>query len=134
MKKKFIDSPKTKLREIKFGVLSILILFLIGIVFSITRLTAAPEKEYLIAEKKVEGIVLSPNKKPIPGAIILVKETTTGTATDIEGNFSLDLKYFEEDEVTLIISMIDYESKEVKVNLKNLPKNLGKITLEPSKK
>lgn len=129
MKNTSNDPPKLKLRKMKIGILSVLILFLGGIAFSISKLTAATENEQLIAEKTVKGIVLTQDKKPIPGAIILVKESTTGTATDIEGNFSLDLKYFEEETLILKISMIDYESKEVVVNTKKLPKDLGKITL-----
>ncbi|MBN3580886.1 carboxypeptidase-like regulatory domain-containing protein [Algoriphagus aestuarii] len=74
-------------------------------------------------------MVLSQDKKPIPGAIIIVKETTTGTVTDIKGNFSLDLKSFEEENLTLKISMIDYESTEVIVKKSELPLNVGKITL-----
>ena len=130
MKKTTINSPKTKLREIKFGVLSILILFFTGIIFSITKLTAAPEREQSTAEKTVKGLVLSQEKKPIPGAVILIKDTDTGTITDTEGNFSLNLKYFEEETLTLEITFIDYESKEVVVNTKKLPKDLGKIILE----
>jgi hypothetical protein len=129
MKNTSNDPPKLKLRKMKIGILSVLILFLGGIAFSISKLTAATENEQLIAEKTVKGIVLTQDKKPIPGAIILVKESTTGTATDIEGNFSLDLKYFEEETLILKISMIDYESTEIMVNTKKLPKDLGKITL-----
>ncbi|MDR7131174.1 hypothetical protein J2X69_003534 [Algoriphagus sp. 4150] len=129
MKNTLIDSQKRKLRRLNMGILSLLFLFLGGIIFSATQLTATAETE-LKSDKTVKGLILSADKKPIPGAVILVKDTTTGTVADIEGNFSMDLQYFDEATVTLIISMIDYESKEVVVKTNKLPKDLGKITLE----
>jgi hypothetical protein len=134
MKNTLADSPKMKLRKMKIGILSVVILFLGGIAFSISKLAAAPETNPLIAEKTIKGIVFSTDKNPIPGAIILVKGTTTGTATDIGGNFSLDLKYFEEESLTLKISMINYESTEVVVDMNKLPRDLGKISLKKEAK
>ncbi|PZX53302.1 carboxypeptidase-like regulatory domain-containing protein [Algoriphagus chordae] len=134
MKNTLIDSHKRNLRRINIGVVFAFCLFLGGLAFSITKLTAAPETVQLVGEKTVKGLILSPDKKPIPGAVILVKETTTGTVTDIEGNFWLDLENFNQETITLKISMIDYESKEIMVNTKKLPKDLGKITLKKEAK
>lgn len=129
MKKTLIESQKLKLRRLTMGILSILILFLGGVIFSATQLTAASEKE-LKSDKRVKGLILSPDKKPIPGAVIVVKDTTTGTVADVGGVFSMDLQYFEEETVTLKISAIDYESTEVVVKTNKLPKDLGRITLK----
>ncbi len=129
MKNTLKESHKINLRKIKIGVLTVFCLFLGGLAFAITHLKAAPESEKLGDKKTVKGTILTTDKKPIPGAIILVKETTTGTAADVNGKFNLDLEYFDQEEVTLKISMIDYESTEVVVNTKKLPKDLGKITL-----
>ncbi|WP_057939648.1 carboxypeptidase-like regulatory domain-containing protein [Algoriphagus resistens] len=129
MKKTLIESQKIKLRRLTMGILSIFILFLGGVIFSATQLTAATEKE-LKSDKTVKGLILSPDKKPIPGAVIIVKDTDTGTVADIDGVFSMDLQYFEEESVTLTISMTEYESTEVVVKTNKLPKDLGKITLQ----
>jgi iron complex outermembrane receptor protein len=60
----------------------------------------------------VTGIVLDETGAPIPGASILVKGTTTGTVTDLEGKFSLDVA----SNAVLVISYLGYDSKEVSVN------------------
>lgn len=134
MKNSINKAHKLYQRKLKFSILTVLFLFLGGLAFSITQLTSAGDGAYLEAKKIVKGIVLSVEKKPIPGSIIFVKETTTGTATDIGGNFSINLEDFDQEEVTLKISMIDYESQEIVVNTKKLPKNLGKIILSKSEK
>ena len=41
--------------------------------------------------KKIRGVVLDHNGEPIIGANIVEKETTNGTITDIDGNFSLEV-------------------------------------------
>ena len=43
------------------------------------------------AQSKISGQVTSDEDgSPIPGATVLVKGTTNGTITDIDGNYSLD--------------------------------------------
>ncbi len=49
---------------------------------------------------------------PLPGANVLVKGTTTGTTTDFDGNFSLDVNTFP---VTLVISSVGYTTQEINV-------------------
>lgn len=130
MKETLIDSHKRYHRKLKIGFLTALFLFIVGFAFSISKLASTVDTGELIAKKTVKGLILSSDKKPIPGAIILVKETTTGTVTDLEGNFMLDLEKFNEETVTLKISMIDYESTEIMVKTNKLPLDLGKITLK----
>ena len=40
-------------------------------------------------ERTIEGKVLDETKQPLPGVTIYVRETGTGTVTDIDGNFSI---------------------------------------------
>jgi len=49
---------------------------------------------------------------PLPGANIIVKGTATGTTSDFDGNFSLDVTAFP---VTLVISSVGYTTQEVNV-------------------
>lgn len=130
MKNTLNISHKHYLRKLRVGFLTVLCLFIGGLAFSISKLTAAPDIGKHISEKTVKGLILSPEKKPIPGAVIIVKDTTTGTVTDTNGVFTMNLQDFEVENVTLKISMPDYESTEVVVKTNKLPKDLGKITLQ----
>lgn len=44
-----------------------------------------------LAQVKVQGLVVDPQQEPIIGATVRVKGTSLGTATDIDGKFSLDV-------------------------------------------
>ena len=62
-------------------------------------------------EHIVTGTITDDTGLPIPGANIVVKSTTTGTISDTEGNFILDLTGF--DNPVIIISYIGYLTEEV---------------------
>ena len=63
-------------------------------------------------EKKISGVVTDDKGEPIIGANVIVKGTTNGTITDLDGNFSLEAP----DGSTLTISYIGYLNKEVRVD------------------
>lgn len=67
-------------------------------------------------DKKVTGKVTDPTGTPIPGASVVLKGTTTGVTTDIDGNFSLSLPM---DAKTLIFSFVGMRSQEVAIGSKN---------------
>ncbi|MGK4566827.1 SusC/RagA family TonB-linked outer membrane protein [Flavobacterium sp. 3HN19-14] len=52
------------------------------------------------------------NGSPLPAANVMVKGTTNGTATDLDGNYSIQAKAKD----VLVFSYIGYESKEVAVS------------------
>ncbi len=60
--------------------------------------------------KKVTGLVTDTSGEPIIGASILVKGTSTGTATHVDGKFSITIP---SNGKTLVISCIGYNTKEV---------------------
>ena len=62
--------------------------------------------------KLVKGKVVDKNGEPIIGANVVVKGTTNGTITDIDGNFSLEVS----GNAQLAISYIGYAAQEVAVN------------------
>lgn len=130
MKNTLIDLHTRNMRRLNVVVVFAFCLFIGGLAFSISKLAAATDTEQLVAEKTVKGLIVSPDKKPIPGAVIIVQETKTGTVTDTEGNFTLDLQYFEEASLNLQVAMIGYESQDIDVKTAELPIDLGKITLE----
>lgn len=60
----------------------------------------------------VTGTVLDSNRDPLPGATVLIKGTTTGTITDINGEFSLTVP---DAQAILLVSYVGFESQEVKI-------------------
>lgn len=67
----------------------------------------------VVQQKKntVTGVVLDPTGMPVIGANIMVKGTTSGTITDMDGKFSLDV----DKDATLVVSYIGFASQEIKV-------------------
>lgn len=61
------------------------------------------------AQKTVTGTVLDEYDVGLPGVSVLVKGTTTGTATDIDGKFSLNVP---NDNAVLVFSFIGYTAIE----------------------
>ncbi len=60
----------------------------------------------------VKGIITDENNSPIPGANILLKGTTTGVTTDINGAFSITVP---DENAVLVVSFIGYASQEITV-------------------
>ncbi|MFC5626001.1 TonB-dependent receptor domain-containing protein [Algoriphagus winogradskyi] len=73
--------------------------------------------------RTVTGTVMDPLLgESIPGATVLIKGTTRGTATDLDGKFSLDLQAGDQ---ILVISFIGYTPQEVEIgNRTNIIINL----------
>lgn len=65
------------------------------------------------AQNQIKGHVADAAGDPIIGANVTVKGTTTGTITDIDGNFVLEVGSTDG---TLVVSFIGYKSVEAKMN------------------
>ncbi len=66
----------------------------------------------------IEGTVTEKaSGEPLPGVSILVKGSTTGTVTDVDGNYSLEVP---NENAVLIFSFIGYSPMEVSVNGRSL--------------
>jgi TonB-linked SusC/RagA family outer membrane protein len=64
-------------------------------------------------EKTITGVVTSESDgQVLPGVNVIVKGTTTGTSTDFDGNYSLNVSG---DNATLVFSYLGYSTKEVAV-------------------
>ena len=61
--------------------------------------------------KRITGVVKDANGEPVIGANIVVKGTTNGTITDMDGNFVLDVPA----DAVLHVSYIGYSDKEIPV-------------------
>lgn len=62
-------------------------------------------------DNKITGTVLDPTGMPVIGANIMVKGTTNGTITDMDGKFSLEVN----PKSVLVCSFIGYETVEISV-------------------
>lgn len=66
-------------------------------------------------DKTVTGTVYDQNGTPLPGAIVIVKNTTNGVTTDFDGNFQINTALGE----VLIISYLGYLDYELTVDQTN---------------
>ncbi len=73
---------------------------------------AIPVTSELKIMELVSGTVLDETGSPLPGAAILVKGTTQGTITNLDGKFSIDVA----PNAVLVISYLGYLSKEISIN------------------
>ena len=86
---------------------------------SYTVLTLLSSASIVSAQNtRITGTVLSAEDgEPIIGASIIVKGTTTGTVTNFDGSFSLDVPQSAK---TLMISYIGMRSQEVAIKVWSL--------------
>lgn len=76
------------------------LLLFIGLIFSVSA---------IMAQRTVSGTVVDDNGEPLIGANVLVKGSTTGTITDIDGTFELSVS---DDAAELVISFTGFETQE----------------------
>lgn len=69
------------------------------------------EPEYHV-DISVSGTVTDENADPLPGVNVLVKGTTSGTSTDINGKYTISVP---DENTVLVFSFIGYKSQEVQV-------------------
>jgi TonB-linked SusC/RagA family outer membrane protein len=68
------------------------------------------EEEGLLQQKVVKGTVIDFEGIPLIGVTVVLKGTTIGTVTDIDGNFSLN---YTEDNPVLVVSFVGMQSREI---------------------
>lgn len=66
--------------------------------------------------KKITGTITDEAGEPIIGATIILKGTTVGTSTNLDGNFSMEVGNND----ILKVSYIGYVSREIKIGAQNL--------------
>lgn len=66
-------------------------------------------------EKTVTGTVSDTSGMPLPGASVIVKGTSSGTSTDFDGKFAVDVQVGQ----FLVISYVGYSTKEIEVTSLN---------------
>jgi len=84
--------------------------YYLGLVLILSMITSAFSQE-----KTISGVVSDQSGLPLPGATVLIKGTTTGTSTDFDGNYTINVSQGE----TLIISFVGYSTQEITVGTSN---------------
>ncbi|GHS96750.1 SusC/RagA family TonB-linked outer membrane protein [Bacteroidia bacterium] len=80
-----------------------ILLFLVSFIFSINA----------YAQTTISGKVIDEgSKEPLPGVTVVLKSTTAGTATDLDGNFAIGVKSLP---ATFIVTYLGYKTEEVDV-------------------
>jgi TonB-linked SusC/RagA family outer membrane protein len=67
----------------------------------------------MLAQQKVKGSLNDANGEPLIGASVVAKGTTTGTISDFDGNFELDVP---EGVSTLVVTYTGYDTQEVSMD------------------
>ena len=79
--------------------------------FFLLLLTCVLMSTTALAQKRAfKGVVLDEANEPIIGASVVQKGTSNGAATDLDGNFTVNV----EPGTTLVVSYIGYETVEVR--------------------
>ncbi|WP_417799245.1 TonB-dependent receptor [Tenacibaculum sp.] len=80
----------------------------------------------VLGQTKITGTVVDEMGEPLPGANVVVKGTTNGSATDFDGKFILNAS---SNSGAVVVSFVGYTNKEVSFSGAS---DLGTIALQPS--
>lgn len=84
------------------GILTLLLVFVVQLTFA--------------QEKTVTGLVTDQTGLPLPGVNVIVQGTNTGTQTDFDGNYSIDVASGQ----TLVFSYVGFATQNVRVGAANV--------------
>ncbi|MCE5346637.1 MAG: SusC/RagA family TonB-linked outer membrane protein [Bacteroidales bacterium] len=73
--------------------------------------------DLLLQQRQITGNVTGPDNTSLPGVTVMVKGTTLGTITGIDGKFTLSIP---ESAKTLVISFMGMETKEIAISSSNV--------------
>ena len=90
----------------------LMLLVCMGMLFGVQQTVSAQGAQ----KQKVTGTIVDANGEPIIGASILVKGSSTGTVTDLDGHFTLDNVPANG---SLVVSYVGFASQTVNVNGKS---------------
>ncbi|MEM7298230.1 MAG: SusC/RagA family TonB-linked outer membrane protein [Bacteroidota bacterium] len=69
----------------------------------------------VMAQRTVSGKITDDEGESLPGVNVLIKGTTTGTQTDLDGNYRLSV----EDGAVLVFSYVGFETQEIEVGARS---------------
>ncbi|MFY0654547.1 MAG: TonB-dependent receptor [Cyclobacteriaceae bacterium] len=65
----------------------------------------------ILADVEISGKITDENGQGLPGASVVVKGTTNGATTDLDGNYNLNIP----EDALLVISFVGYKTKELEI-------------------
>lgn len=71
----------------------------------------------VFAQRTVTGVVTDKANEPLPGAAVLLKGTSTGSVTDMDGKYSIEVA---NDQSVLVYSFIGYVTAEETVGSRSV--------------
>ncbi len=78
-----------------------------------------------MSQQTVSGKITDSDGETLPGVNVVVKGTTTGTTTDLDGNYRISV----EENGTLVISYVGFETQEISVGVRSvIDVTLGGVT------
>lgn len=80
------------------------------VIMVVDRVPELPVKKVEQERKTIKGIVTDKEGNTLPGVSVIIKGTTNGTATDIDGNYSIQ---FDGDAAVLVFSFVGMISQEI---------------------
>lgn len=110
----FLPYPKTHSKVVQTMKLALILpFFSITVAFASENATKGNNESEIVQQRGqvVAGKVFDKSGEPIIGANVIIKGTTNGTVTDLDGNFSLEVP----ENATLQISYIGYLTQEIPV-------------------
>lgn len=72
---------------------------------------------FMMAQRTVTGTITDDSGEPLIGASILVKGTSTGTVTDVDGTYSLSVP---DGSTTLVVTYTGFSTQEVEIGASNV--------------
>lgn len=99
-------------KEIKLTLLSILMLTFQVSEASTTKKISNYTESFSILQKIVKGNVSDSSGMPIPGVNVVIKGTSTGVQTDLDGNFAIEVN---DNDTILVFSYVGMQEQEVAI-------------------
>ncbi len=90
----------------------------------VARLGLRPMQTVAVAARTISGTITDEEDVALPGVNVVVKNSTVGTVTDIDGNYSLTVA---DDAQTLVFSSVGYLTEEVTIG----SQSVINLTLQP---
>ncbi|GGK34227.1 SusC/RagA family TonB-linked outer membrane protein [Yeosuana aromativorans] len=122
--KKFTRLLNTQSNELKFDLkMKLTLLLLISLIQMNANVYSSNSKIFYKVEKNntqqivVSGKVTDDAGIPLPGASILVKDTSIGTVTTFDGDYSIEIP---DGATTLVFSYLGYVKQEIEINGQSL--------------
>ncbi|HSJ66540.1 MAG TPA: TonB-dependent receptor [Anditalea sp.] len=104
--------PKHQSWELLNSKVPLMIALIMAIIFAPSAQSIAQERDRVVTGTVISSV----DKQPIPGVAVMIKGTSVGTTTDLDGNYSINIPNVG---ATLSYSFIGFDRREVQVTNQN---------------